>query len=86
MQFGYLLTMNTLFCSQNSYHDFVQMDKLIEYVNSNSSLNVSVQYAFMSDYVKVLIFFFLLNKQWNPCCNLRAELICEILTKLIAQE
>ena len=42
------------FAHQNAFHSFVQMDKLIDYVNAHPSLNATVQYSFFSDYVRAV--------------------------------
>lgn len=42
------------FAHREAYNSFVNMDKLIRYVNSNSSLGVKAKYAFLSDYIKAV--------------------------------
>jgi hypothetical protein len=42
------------FAHREAYNSFVNMDKLINYVNSHPSYNVQVQYAHLSDYVKAV--------------------------------
>ena len=42
------------FAHTNAYHSFQQMDKIIEYVNSNSSLNATARYGTFSEYIRTL--------------------------------
>ncbi len=39
---------------REAFNSFVNMDKLIDYVNGNKSLGVNVRYAFLSDYVNAV--------------------------------
>lgn len=39
------------FAHQNAHHDFKQLDQLINYINSNSSLNATVKYSTFAEYI-----------------------------------
>eukprot|EP01114_Cavostelium_apophysatum_P015022 TRINITY_DN4014_c0_g1_i1.p1 TRINITY_DN4014_c0_g1~~TRINITY_DN4014_c0_g1_i1.p1 ORF type:complete len:832 (+),score=225.18 TRINITY_DN4014_c0_g1_i1:499-2994(+) len=49
------------FAHRQAYNSFVNMDKMIKYVNENPKYNMHVQYAFLSDYVKAVNG---LNMEW----------------------
>ena len=46
----------------NSYMSFIQMDRLINYINSNSTYNASIFYSTLYDYTKAVN---ALNLTWN---------------------
>ena len=46
-----LIPFGSDFAHQNAYQSFIQMDKLMDYVNNNSTYNVSMIYSTLSDYV-----------------------------------
>lgn len=54
------------FAHREAYNSFINMDKLIKYVNSYPSYEVNVQYAFLSDYVKAVN---KLNLTWPSLFN-----------------
>ncbi|ETO32078.1 hypothetical protein RFI_05039, partial [Reticulomyxa filosa] len=50
------------FAHQNAYKSIVQMNKLMEYINSNHTYNATVIYSTFADYVRVVN---ALNLTWN---------------------